>query len=328
MRRRAFIKLLSGAAVVWPLAARAQQPASPPVIGYLAHGTPEGTATFIAAVRQGLGEAGIVDSKDVTSELRWARNDSDRLPALAADLVQRRVALIITVDTVQAARAAKAATTEIPIVFTVGTDPVQAGLVTTLNQPGSNVTGISTMNLDLGSKWFGLLHELLPAGKRFAVLVNIANTDSARSLITGTQTAALTIGMQTEFVFASVEGEIDAALAGLGSRAQALIIHPDVLFTQNRDKVAALAIREKLPTLYATRNFPQAGGLMSYGSSFIDAQRRAGIYAGRILKGEKPSELPVQRATKFEFIINLKTAKALDLEVPPTLLARADEVIE
>jgi putative ABC transport system substrate-binding protein len=328
IRRREFITLLGGAAATWPLAASAQQPAMPPVIGYLAHGTPEGTATFVAAVRKGLGEAGIVDGKDVTSELRWARNDGDRLPRLAADLVQRRVALIITLDTVPAARAAKAATTEIPIVFTVGTDPVQAGLVPTLNQPGSNVTGISTMNLDLGSKWVGLLHELLPTGQRFAVLVNIENADSARSLITGTQTAALTIGMQTEFVFASVEGEIDRALAGLGARAQALIIHPDVLFTQHREKLAVLAIREKLPALYSTRNFPQAGGLMSYGSSFLDAHRQAGIYAGRILKGAKPSELPVQRATKFELVINLNAAKALGLEVPPHLLGSADEVIE
>jgi putative ABC transport system substrate-binding protein len=326
MNRREFMSLLGGAAA-WPLAARAQE-VPPPVIGYLSQGTPEGTAAFVAAVRTGLGEAGIVDGKDVTSELRWARNDGDRLPGLAADLVQRRVAVIITLDTVPAARAAKAATTQIPIVFTVGTDPVQAGLVASLNQPGGNVTGISTMNLDLGSKWVGLMHELLPAAKRIAVLVNIENADSARSLITGTQTAALTIGMQTEFVFASVEGEIDAALAGLGARSQALIIHPDILFTQHREKLAALAFRQKLPALYSTRNFPQAGGLMSYGSSFLDAHRQAGIYAGRILKGEKPGELPAQRATRFQFIINLKTAKALGLEVPPTLLARADEVIE
>src|SRR5262245_58031701 len=247
MRRRELTTLFAGAAAEWPLAVGAQKPATPPVIGYLAHGTPEGTAIFVAAVRKGLGEAGVVDGKDVISELRWARNDSDRLPALAADLVQRGVALIITLDTVQAARAAKAAATrEIPVVFTVGTDPVKAGLVATLSQPGGNVTGISSMNLDLGSKWIGLLHELLPAGKRFAVLVNIENADSARSLITGTQTAALTIGLQTEFVFASAAGEIDAALAGLGARAQGLIIHPDVLFTQNRDKLAAFAIRRSI----------------------------------------------------------------------------------
>jgi putative tryptophan/tyrosine transport system substrate-binding protein len=322
--RREFIAVLGGT-VSWSLAARGQ---GLPIIGYLSHGTPEGTATFVEAVRKGLSEAGIVDGRDVTSELRWARHDVDRLPGLAADLVQRRVAVIITLDTVPAARAAKAATTQIPIVFTVGTDPVHAGLVASLSRPGGNVTGISTMNLDLGSKWVGLLHQLLPAAKRLAVLVNISNSDSARSLITGTQTAALTLGLQTEFVFASIEGEIDAALAGLGARAQALIIHPDILFTQHRERLAALALREKLSALYSTRNFPQAGGLMSYGSSFLDAHRQAGAYAARILKGEKPGELPAQRATKFELVINLKTARALGLEVPPTLLATADEVIE
>ena len=324
--RRAFITLLGGA-VAWPLAARAQQPAMP-VVGFLSHGTPEGTASFVAAVRKGLGEAGLVEGKDVTSAVRWARHDADRLPALAADLVQRRVALIVTLDTVAAARAAKAATTEIPIVFALGTDPVQAGLVASLNRPGGNITGISTMNLDLGSKWIGLLHELLPAAKRFAVLVNIENADSARSIITRTQEAALALGTQTEILFASNEREIDAALAGLGARAQALILHPDVLFTQNLEKLAALAIREKLAALYSTRNFPQAGGLMSYGSSFLEAQRQAGVYVGRILKGEKPGELPVQRASKFDFVINLKTAKTIRIDIPTTLLARADEVIE
>ena len=326
MRRREFIFVLGGA-VAWPLAARAQQPAMP-VVGFLSHGTPEGTASFVAAVRKGLGEAGLVEGKDVTSALRWARHDADRLPALAADLVQRRVALIVTLDTVAAARAAKAATTEIPIVFALGTDPVQAGLVASLNRPGGNITGISTMNLDLGSKWIGLLHELLPAAKRFAVLVNIENADSARSIITRTQEAALALGTQTEILFASNEREIDAALAGLGARAQALIMHPDVLFTQNLEKLAALAIREKLAALYSTPNFPQAGGLMSYGSSFLEAQRQAGVYVGRILKGEKPGELPVQRASKFDFVINLKTAKTIRIDIPTTLLARADEVIE
>ena len=298
------------------------------LVGFLSHGRPEGTAAFVAAVRKGLLEAGLVEGKDVTSELRWARHDADRLPALAADLVQRRVALIVTLDTVAAARAAKAATTEIPIVFALGTDPVQAGLVASLNRPGGNITGISTMNLDLGSKWIGLLHELLPAAKRFAVLVNIENADSARSILTQTQEAALALGTQTEILFASNEREIDAALAGLGARAQALIMHPDVLFTQNLEKLAALAIREKLAALYSTPNFPQAGGLMSYGSSLLEAQRQAGVYVGRILKGEKPGELPVQRASKFDFVINLKTAKTIRIDIPTTLLARADEVIE
>ena len=326
MKRRTFIAGL-GSVVAWPIAARAQA-APTAVIGYLAQGTPEGSAEFVSAVRKGLSEAGLAEGKDFTSEFRWARFNADLLSALAVDLVQRQVAVIITLDTVAAARAARTATTAIPIVFVMGSDPVQAGLVANLNRPGGNVTGISTMNLDLGSKWVGLLRELQPMAKRFAVLVNIVNAESARSLITGTQTAALTIGVQIEFVFASTEEEIDAAFAGLGGRSQGLIIHPDSLFTQHREKLAALAIREKLPALYSTRNFPEAGGLMSYGSSFLDAHRQAGRYASRILKGEKPGELPVQRATKFDFVVNLKTAKSLGLIVPETLLATADEVIQ
>src|SRR5262245_51021028 len=203
--RRKFLATLGGAAA-WPLAARAQQP--PPVVGYLAHGTPEGSAALVAAVRKGLGEAGLAEGKDFTSQFRWASNNADRLPGLAIDLIQRRVAVIITLGTVAAARAAKAATTEIPIVFTVGSDPVQASLVTSLNHPGGNVTGISTMNLDIGSKWVGLMHELLPAARRLAVLVNIANAEAARSMITGVQEGARTIGVQTEIVFASSEREI------------------------------------------------------------------------------------------------------------------------
>ena len=326
MRRREFIAGL-GSVAAWPIAARAQA-APTAVIGYLAQGTPEGSAEFVSAVRKGLSEAGLAEGKDFTSEFRWARFNADLLSALAVDLVQRRIAVIVTLDTVPAARAAKTVTTDVPIVFTVGTDPVQAGLVARLNQPGGNVTGISTMNLDLAPKWVGLLRELQPSAKRFAVLVNVANAGSARSLITGTQQAVLSIGMQVEFVFASDEKEIDAALAGLGARAQGLIIHPDTLFTQHREKLAALAIREMLPALYSTRNFPQAGGLMSYGSDFLDAHRQVGRYAGRILKGEKAGELPVQRATKFDFVLNLKTAKALGLTIPETLLAIADEVIQ
>jgi putative tryptophan/tyrosine transport system substrate-binding protein len=327
VKRRAFIALLGSAAAAWPLTARAQR-ALLPAVGYLSQGTPESGADWIPALRKGLGEAGPVEGKDFTTEFRRAHYQTDRLPALAADLVQRRVAVIITLDTVPAARAAKAATTEIPVVFAVGTDPVRAGLVETLNRPGGNVTGISSMNLDLGSKWVGLLRELRPAAMRIAVLVDIENPDSSRSIITGTQGAALTLGMQTEILFATNEGEIDDALAGLGGRSQGLIIHPDVLFTQNREKLAALAIREKLPALYSTRNFAEAGGLMSYGSSFIETHRQAGVYAGRILKGEKPGELPIQRATKFDFVINLKTARALGLTIPATMLATADEVIE
>jgi putative ABC transport system substrate-binding protein len=298
------------------------------VIGYLAQGTPEGTRELVAAVRKGLGEAGLAEGRDFTSEFRWAHSDGDRLPGLAVDLVRQRVAIIVALDTVAAARAAKAATTEIPIVFTIGPDPVQAGLVTSLNNPGGNLTGISTMNLDIGAKWVGLIQELLPSAKRLAVLVNISNAESARSSITGAQEGARAIGAQTEIVFASAEREIDAALADLGARSQALLIQPDVLFIAQRDKLAALTIRERLPALSTLVGFAKAGGLMSYGSSFIDAQRQAGVYAGRILKGKKPGELPVQRATKFELVINLKTARTIGVEIPTTLLARADEVIE
>jgi len=238
------------------------------------------------------------------------------------------VAVIVALTTSPAVRAAKAATTQIPIVFATGIDPVQAGFVASLNRPGGNVTGISGMNLELGSKWVALLHELLPAAKRVAVLVNFEGGESARLLITGTQAASLAIGLQPEFVFASKADEIDAALAGLGSRAQALVVHPDSFFVPHIAKIAALAIREKLPALSTLPDFARAGGMMSYGSNFIDANRQAGIYVARILKGEKPNELPVQQASKFNFVINLKTAKAIGVDIPPTQLARADEVIE
>ena len=327
MKRRTFITLLGGAAATWPLAARAQQ-APRPVIGYLSQSAPEAGAALVAAVRKGLGEVGIIEGRDVTSEMRWARYDVDRLPGLAADLVQRRVAIIVALGTPPAARAAKAATDEIPIVFALGTDPVQVGLVESLNHPGGNVTGISTMNLDIAPKWVDLLHELLPTAKRLATLVNIQSADSARAIITGTQAAGFALGTQIEILFANNEGEIDTALAGLGARAQGLTIHSEVLFLQNMQKLAALAVREKLPALYSQRAFPEAGGLMSYGSSFLDAHRQVGVYAGRILKGEKPGDLPVQRATKFELVLNLKTAKTIGIEIPATLLARADEVIE
>ena len=326
IRRRAIITLLGGAAA-WPFAARGQQPAMP-VVGYLSQSAPEAGAALVAAVRKGLGELGIVEGRDVTSETRWARYDVDRLPGLAADLVQRRVAVIVALGTPPAARAAKAATDEIPIVFALGTDPVQIGLVESLNHPGGNVTGISTMNLDIAPKWVELLHELLPSGKRFATLVNIQSADSARAIITGTQAAGFALGTQIEILFANNQGEIDTALAGLGARAQGLIIHSEVLFLQNMQKLAALAVREKLSAIYSQRAFPEASGLMSYGSSFLDAHRQVGVYAGRILKGEKPGNLPVQRATKFELVINLKTAKTIAIDMPPQLLARANEVIE
>jgi len=327
MRRRDFIKIITGSALTWPLAASAQS--VPPMIGYLAEGKPEGTAVLVAAVRNGLAETGFVEGKDYTSEFRSAGGDANLLPGLATELVQHRAAVIVALDTLAAARAAKAVTTAVPIVFVTGADPVRARLVQSLNRPSGNITGISSMNLELGSKWVGLLHELMPTAKRIAILVNIENADAARLMITDTQEAAFAMGLQTEFVFASNEGEIEPALSGLGARSQALIIQPDVAFQlKNPEEFATLAIREKLPAIAATHEFAKNGGLMSYGSSFIEAHRLAGTYVGRILKGEKPGDLPVQRAAKFDFVINLKTAKAIGLDIPPTLLARADEVIE
>jgi len=327
MRRRDFIKVMAGSAAAWPLAAGAQS--VPPMIGYLAEGKPEGTAVLVAAVRNGLAETGFVEGKDYTSEFRSAGGDANLLPGLATELVQHRAAVIVALDTLAAARAAKAVTTAVPIVFVTGADPVRARLVQSLNRPSGNITGISSMNLELGSKWVGLLHELMPTAKRIAILVNIENADAARLMITDTQEAAFAMGLQSEFVFASNEGEIEPALSGLGARSQALIIQPDVAFQlKNPEEFATLAIREKLPAIAATHEFAKNGGLMSYGSSFIEAHRLAGTYVGRILKGEKPGDLPVQRAAKFDFVINLKTAKAIGLDIPPTLLARADEVIE
>jgi len=325
MRRRDFIKAIAGSAVTWPVAAGAQS--VPPMIGYLAQAKPEEIAVLVTANRNGLGETGLVEGKDYISEFRSAGGDANLLPGLATELVQRKAAVIMTLDTLAAARAAKAVTTVVPIVFATGADPLRGRLVESLNRPGGNITGISAMNLELGSKWVGLLHELLPAAKRIAILVNIENADAGQLLITDTQEAAFSMGLQTEFVFASNESEIEPALSGLGARSQGLIIQPDVTF-RNGEEVAALAIREKLPALGTQRDFAKAGGLMSYGSSFVEAHRLAGTYVGRILKGEKPGDLPVQRDTKFDFLINLKTAKALGLTIPPTLLARADEVIE
>jgi putative ABC transport system substrate-binding protein len=328
MRRREFIALVGSTVTAWPLAARAQQAGNLPVIGYLSQGMPENAAILVAGVADGLSAAGLVQQRDYTTEFRWGRNDVDHLPALVSELVQRRVAVIVCLDTAPTVRAAKAATTEIPIVFALGNDPVKGGLVDSISHPGGNVTGISTMNQDLGAKFVGLLHELLPTAKRFAILVNIEATDSARSLITTAQVGALALGLQTEVVFASKANEIDEALAGLGARSQALIVHADALFRQNDDRVTSMAMRERLPTLSSLPNFTKAGGFMGYGSDFIEAHRQAGLYVGRILKGEKAGDLPVQLGVKFTFAINLKTAKAIGVDIPPTLLARADEVIE
>jgi putative ABC transport system substrate-binding protein len=325
MNRRDFITLLGGAAP-WPLAAHAQQSAMP-VIGYLDGGSPETSANVVAAIRKGLSETGYVEGRDVVIEYRWAEANYDRLPVLASDLARRQVAVIVAMGT-PSAFAAKAATTTIPIVFGGGVDPVQAGLVASLSQPGGNVTGVTSMNAEIEAKRLGLLHELLPRATRFAVLVN-PNNPLAEGDIKNAQASAVAIGRQIEILTATTNREIDAAFASLvQKRADALLIGPDVFFTNRRVQLATLAVRHAVPAIYAFREFAEAGGLMSYGTSGTDRDRQVGVYTGRILKGEKPENLPVLRPTKFEFVINLQTARMLGLEVPPTLLARADEVIE
>jgi putative ABC transport system substrate-binding protein len=326
MKRRELITLLGGAAG-WPLLAGAQQPAMP-VIGILHLGSPEVNANVMAAFRQGLGEAGYAEGKNVVIEFRWAHNDSDRLPQLADDLVRRRVAVIATPGSILAARAAKAATTTIPIVFNTGADPVEGGLVASLNKPGGNVTGISYMNSELGAKRLGLLHELLPRTTRFAVLVN-RNSPTNDDAVADLQAAAASVGCEIEVLTIATNSDIVPAFTSLvQKRADALLINPDQLFYDRRIQLLTLAARHTLPAIYPAREWAEAGGLMSYGSSFTDQHREAGIYTGRILKGEKPADLPILRATKFELIINLQTATGLSIDIPATLLSRADEVIE
>ena len=327
MKRREFITLVGGMVIAWPLAARAQQPAMP-VIGFLHPGSPEAFANPIAVFRKGLSETGYVDGQNVTIEYRWAHNDYDQLSGLAADLVRRRVAVIVTLIGMTSALAAKAATTTIPIVFSAGTDPVQAGLVTALNRPGGNVTGIVGLTAELGAKRLSLLHELLPGAARFAVLIN-PKTVGTETLIKDVQSAAATIGRQIEIFTASTNRDIDAAFPSLvQKRADALMVGADPMFVDRRVQLATWAARHMLPAVAVGREFAEAGILMSYGASNTDRYRQVGIYAGRILKGEKPADLPVMQSTRFELVINVQTAKVLGLDIPPTLLARADEVIE
>jgi len=327
MRRRDFITLI-GSATAWPLAARAQQPAMP-VVGFLSHGSAESDSDHAQAFRKGLNEAGFTDGRNVAIEYRWANFQMDRLPGLAADLVRRQAAVIAATGNLGVVLAAKAAATTTPIVFNVGIDPVKNGLVAALNKPGGNITGITSVNTQLGSKHVGLMHELLPNATRLALLVYRDDAGSSMDMITGAQEAAAALGLQIDIVYASTSGEIETALAGIVQKqAGALIIAPGNLFIQRRVQIATLAVRDGVPAIYVNRVFPEAGGLMSYGSDFTDTFRQSGVYCGRILTGEKPADLPVLQQTKFHLVINLSTAKALRLQVPPTLLALADEVIE
>jgi putative ABC transport system substrate-binding protein len=298
------------------------------VIGYLYSGSPEPSVHLMAAFRKGLSEAGYTEGRNVTIEYRWAHNDNGRLPELAADLVRRQVTVLVAPGSTPAALAAKAATATIPIVFSMGTDPVEVGLVASLNRPGGNATGFSSMNAELAAKRLGLLHELLPNARRFFVLAN-SNSPLAEAFVRSVQAAATAIGRQTEVLTANTSGEIDTAFANLAQKgAAAILVTPGSLFNNRRVQLATLASRYTLPTIFSSREFAEAGGLMSYGPSITDEFRQAGLYTGRVLKGEKPADLPVLQSAKFDFVINLQTAKALGITVPPSLLARADEVIE
>jgi putative ABC transport system substrate-binding protein len=324
--RREFITLLGGAAVGWPVAARAQQ--SMPFIGYLSPGSQESDILRLMHLRKGLSETGYIEGRDVAIEYRWADGLNERLPMLAAELVRRQVAVIITAGT-PSALSAKGATATIPIIFLTAADPVLVGLVASLSRPDANLTGVASLAVELGPKQLELLHDLIPAATIIALLVNPTTPTIAETLTKELQTAARTFGLQLHVLHASIKRDFDKAFAALERlRAGALVIATDNFFNSQSEQLVALSARHAVPTIYPFHEYAQAGGLMSYGTSFAVPYRQVGIYAGRILKGEKPADLPVQQTTKIELIINLKTAKALGIEVPPTLLARADEVIE
>jgi len=324
--RREMLAALGGAAAAWPLTARAQ-PAMP-VIGVLSPRSPTVDAALISVIRQGLNDTGFVEGRNVALDYRWADGQYDRLAALAADLVHRQVAVIVTLGGETSALAAKTATASIPIVFTAGSDPVRGGLVPSLNRPGGNITGVSSFIFDLEPKRLGLMRELRPNATTIAVLVN-PNSTNAEMQVNDIQIAARSVGQQVDILNASTIREIDAAFARLAQmRVDALLVAADPTFFNRASQLVVLATRHAIPALYSRREFVAVGGLMSYGSNGDEVARTAGVYAGRILKGEKPGDLPIQLPTKFELVINLSTARALDIDVPATLLARADEVIE
>jgi putative tryptophan/tyrosine transport system substrate-binding protein len=329
MRRRQFITLLGGAAVAWPLVARGQQPAMP-VIGFLGSSSPDLYATRLGVFREGLKEAGYVEGQNVAIEYRWLEGQYDRMPELAADLVRRGVAVIATPGTPPTSiRAAMATTATIPIVFAVADDPVKWGIVASLGRPNSNATGINFFASEVLPKRLGLLHDVVPGAARIAVLLNPADPTRAKMMLSDLQTAARALGLQIETLYASTGREIEGAFATLaGQRAGALFVGPDGFFNSRRVQLAMLAARHAIPATYSVREYVEAGGLMSYGTSVADFHRQVGVYTGRILKGAKPVDLPVLQSVKFELVINLQTARMLSLDVPPSLIAEADDVIE
>jgi len=325
--RRELLAALGGAVAAWPRAARAQQPALP-VVGFIRTTSADDSLKLVEAFRRGLGEAGYVEGRNVLIEYRYAQGQIDRLPALAADLVTRRVAVLAATGGTVSARAAKAATSTIPVVFTTGDDPVKAGLVASLSRPGGNVTGVSVFTARLGAKRLALLHELIPAATTIAILLNPKNPDSEDEA-KDVQEAARALGVEILVLYAGTENEIDAAFTKLvEQRTGALMLGADTFFTSQRARIATLSTYLRIPTADSVREFPEAGGFASYGASLAGVYRQAGVYVGRILKGDKPADLPVLLPTAFEFVINLQTAKVIGLTVPDKLLATADEVIE
>jgi putative ABC transport system substrate-binding protein len=327
MKRRNFLAGLVGTTVAWPLTALAQQPAMP-VIGFLNSASPQPFENYVAGFRAGLKETGYVDGQNVAIEFRWAEGHYDQLPEMATDLVRRKVAVLVATGGVPTVLAAKAATTTVPVAFAIGGDPVRFGFVTSLSRPGGNMTGVSLLVTQMETKRLGLLRALVPNAELIAILLNPNNpvaTDEMREV----QEAARAFGQQIHILPASSESEINAAFATVVQlHAAAMLVCADPFFNSQRDKIIALAARHAIPAIYEQREHALAGGLMSYGTSFSDGYRQVGIYVGRILKGDKPADLPVLQSTKFEFVINLKTAKALGIEVPPNLSAEADEIIE